>query len=198
MKQITFNQYRLIDLTLLCVITGVFEAIASIATSQWFSLQAMAISITLTLTCITAFRWNALAAIPSFIGSFVYCACTNGNLQQFIVYCGGALFCLITIPLLNKLGKEKARVSFAHRVCFILATYLAITIGRWLISLIFEFTLVTLLPFITTDILSLLFALVVLSAIKSSDGLIEDQKAYLFRLEKERMETQKANLNDPF
>lgn len=198
MKQITFNQYRQIDIILLCIITAVFEGIACIATTEWFSLQAMAISITFTMVCITALRWGALSILPSFVGAFVYCVFSGANVRQFVVYCGGSLFCLITIPLLNKLSKEKVRLRFNHRLCYVSTTYLAITIGRWIISLIFELTFVTFLPFITTDILSLLFAIVVLSALKSSDGLLEDQKSYLLRLEKERIEAQETNLNNQF
>ncbi len=168
------------------------------ATDKWFSLQGMAISITFTMVCITALRWGALSVIPSLAGAFVYCAVLSANVRQFAIYCGGSLFCLITVPLLNKLGKEKVRLKFNYRLCYVLATYLAITVGRWIVSLIFELTFDTFLPFITTDILSLLFTIVVLGAIKGSDGLLEDQKEYLLRLEKERIEAQEANFNDRF
>ena len=38
----------------------------------------------------------------------------------------------------------------------------------------------------------------VLSLTANGDGMLEDQKSYLFRLERERQEEQNANLNDPF
>ena len=56
----------------------------------------------------------------------------------------------------------------------------------------------SLLTFITTDILSLLFAVVVMSLLKDTDGMIEDQKEYLLRIDRESKEEESANLNDPF
>ena len=198
MKQITFKQYRNIDIAIFCILTAVFEAIASLATNRWFFLQAMAISITLTLTCITMMRWNAFAVLPSLIGAFVYCVASGGQVQQYIIYCGGSLFCLIALPILKRIGKEKVRSDFMWRTAFATLTYLFVIVGRWLFSLIFEQSLKSLLPFLTTDILSLLFAVVVLTLAKNLDGLIEDQKSYLLRLDRERQEEQDANLNDSF
>ena len=71
-------------------------------------------------------------------------------------------------------------------------------VGRWLCSLIFELSLANLLTFITTEILSLLFAIVVLSLAKNADGVIEDQKHYLLRLEEERKKEQQSNTNEIF
>ncbi len=77
-------------------------------------------------------------------------------------------------------------------------TYLSTVLGRWLISLLFEPSLMSLVTFITTDILSLLFAVVVMSLLKGADGMIEDQKEYLIRIDRESKEEEAANLNDPF
>ena len=198
MKNITFKQYRTIDLSILCVLTAVFEAIATMASNQWFNLQAMSISISFTIACITLIRWNQFATLPAFIGSFIYCYISGGSLNQYIAYCGGSLFILLALPLMRKLTKEKIKQSFLTRALFVITAYLLIIVGRWCFSLPFAFTFNTLLAFLGTDILSLLFAVVVLSLITTADGFLEDQKAYLFRLERERQEEERANLNDPF
>lgn len=198
MKQITFKQYRSIDITILCILTAVFEAIAALASDKWFNLQAMTVSITLALACITFMRWGLFALIPSFIGAFVYCTVIGGTTQQYLIYCGGSLFIIVAYPLLQRITKEKVRKDFFFKLVFASSAYLALTVGRWLCSLPFEFSTTTFLTFLGTDILSLLFAIVVLSIAKNMDGLIEDQKSYLLRLEKERLEEQEANLNDPF
>ncbi len=198
MKQITFKQYRAIDITILCVMTAVFEAIAAMASDKWFNLQAMTISVTLALVCITFMRWGLFALLPSFIGAFVYCTVIGGTLQQYLIYCGGSLFVIIAYPLLQKITKEKIRKDFLMKMIFAASVYISLTAGRWYCSLPFEFSLKTFLTFLGTDILSLLFAVVILGIAKNVDGLIEDQKSYLLRLEKERLEEQEANLNDPF
>lgn len=198
MKQITFSQYRKIDISILCILTAFFEAIAAMASDRWFNLQAMTVSITLALTCITFIRWNLFALFPSIIGAFVYCTVIGGSAEQYLIYCGGSLFVIMAFPVLHKITKEKVRNDFFMRMVFACSVYIALTAGRWYCSLLFEFKLKTFLTFLGTDILSLLFAIVVLSIAKNMDGLIEDQKSYLLRLERERKEEQEANLNDPF
>lgn len=201
MKQLTFKQYRRIDLTILCLLTAVFETLAAFATNLWFGAQPMAVSITLALTCITMMRWNYLGVLPSLIGSLAFCLATSyivpsTQMQQFIIHCVGSLFCVAAYPLLKKLGKEKVRLNLFKRILFVGATYVSVIFGRWLVSLIFEPTVETLLPLLLTDLLSLLFAVFVVSIAKNVDGLIEDQKAYLFRLERERKEKQEQFFND--
>ena len=198
MNQITFKQYRSIDLTLICVITAVFETVATLATNKWFNLQAMAISIMLTMTCIALMRWSAYAVIPSVIGSLIFCIVSSATPIQYIIYCGGSVFSLLSLVIIKRIGKEKLRHDFVWRLIFVSFTYLSIVFGRWLISLIFEPSLMSLLTFITTDILSRLFAVVVMSLLKGADGMIEDQKEYLLRLDRESKEEESANLNDPF
>ena len=198
MKQITFKQYRTIDLSILCILTAVFEAVAALASDKWFNLQAMTVSITLALTCITFMRWNLFALLPSFIGSFVYCTIIKGTAQQYFIYCAGSLFVIIAFTFFKKARSEKMRKDFIIKSVFACAVYLSLTAGRWCCSLLFELNLNSFFTFLGTDILSLLFAIVVLAIAKNVDGLIEDQKSYLLRLDKERKEEQEANLNDPF
>ena len=61
-------------------------------------------------------------------------------------------------------------------------------LGRWLISLAFGGGLWNIVGYITSDVISLLFAVIILFLLRDVDGMIEDQKAYLFRLERERKE----------
>ena len=198
MKQITFKQYRTIDLTILCVLTAVFEAVASWASDNAFQLQAMTVSVTLALTCITFMRWGVYAVLPSFIGAFVYCTAIGGSPAQYVIYCGGSLFIVRMFPLLEKITKEKIRTQFFFKLVMGCVLYIALNFGRWVCSLLFSFKFETFLTFLGTDILSLLFAIIILALAKNVDGLIEDQKSYLLRLEQERKEEQEANLNDPF
>ncbi|MBR2381496.1 MAG: hypothetical protein IKA84_03260 [Clostridia bacterium] len=195
MKQLTFKQYRQIDLTILCLLTAVFEAIATYSSNYWLVFQAMTISVTLTVTCITMVRWNGYAIAPALVGSFVYCLVSGASPKQFFIYCFGSAFCLFSLLLFKKFRKENINSSFAIRLAFVLSTYLFIALGRWICSLPFEFSLGSILAFIFTDVLSLIFAIFVLTLAKNADGLIEDQKSYLLRLEKKRLEEQEANLN---
>jgi hypothetical protein len=90
------------------------------------------------------------------------------------------------------------RNDFIIRSFYAIVAYILFALGRWLLSLLFEVSLNNLVVFLSTDILSLLFAIVVLTLAKGGDGLLEDQKSYLLRLDKERREEEEADLSDPF
>lgn len=194
MKQISFKQYRQIDLMLWCVMTAVFEALAALATNWWFAAQPMSISLTLTFTCIVMMRWGAFAALPSVVGSLAYCiACglvAKQTVSHYVIYCVGSLLCLLALPLLKRLTGDGVRRNIVKRTAFVAAAYMLTALGRWLCSLPFELTLSSLPVYLTTDILSLLFAIFALTVAKGADGVLEDQKEYLLRLERERQESE--------
>ena len=204
MKQISFKQYRTNDIVILTIMTAFFESLLCIATNSWFVLQAMSVSITLAMTCIVAFRWGGFAVIPSFVGSMAYCITYNLisekdlSGQQILTYCCGSVFCLIAIPLLIKLGKENVRKDFVKRSALAVIIYILIAVGRCLFALMFGENVEALSAYFTVDILSLLFAIVVLTVTKDLDGMLEDQKAYILRIDRERREEQEANTQDPF
>ena len=198
MKQITFKQYRSIDLTIICVLTAGFELLVALATNRWFVAQPMAVSLLTTMICIAMMRWNAYALIPALSGSIMYCIALGANLSQYVIYCGGSLFTILALPILKKLGKDEVRKDFFKRVVFITSTFVLMILGRWICSLPFDFKVNSLITFFTTDILSLLFAWIVVSVAKNGDGLIEDQKSYLLRLEEERKAEQEKFFDDNF
>ena len=189
-SQITFKQYRNIDVGILCGVTAVFEAIATLATSKWFAGQPMAISITLALILIAMHRWGPYAAMVAVVGGAVFCITSSASPQHFLIYCIGNLFALSSLLYFKLFGKESVRGSFLKTLLYASSAYVMTAVGRFLVSLIFGGGFSDLVGFLASDILSLLFAVVILSVLKGMDGLIEDQKAYLFRLERERQRDQ--------
>ena len=198
MKQITFKQYRSIDLSIICLLTAGFELLIGIATNRWFVAQPMAVSLITTMTCIAMLRWNAYALLPALIGAVAYCISLGANFSQYIIYCGGSLFTILALPILKKLGKDEVRRDFFKRAVFITSTFVFMILGRWICSLPFDFKFQSLITFFTTDILSLLFAWIVVSLAKNADGLLEDQKSYLLRIEEERNAEQEQFFKDDF
>ena len=63
-------------------------------------------------------------------------------------------------------------------------------------SLFFGGDLTALLVYATTDVISLLFAEIILLILRNTDGMIEDQKAYLLRLDKERREEEPVPVSE--
>ena len=188
MRQITFKEYRMLDLMIFTVFTIVFEAIATYASVKWFWAQAISISVTLLLMCIVMMRWSGWAAIHAVVGGLVYCFAAGATTEQYIVYSVGNLFGLVALLLIKFIGKEKIRESKIKLVLFAATAYVGMAAGRCLVSLFYGENISTFILYVTTDIISLLFAAIVLVLIRKTDGMIEDQKAYLFRVEREERE----------
>ena len=188
MNQITFKQYRNIDLVIWTILLIIFETITTFATTKGFAAQAVAISISLALICIVMMRWSGYAAILAVVGGFVYCLASGAEPKQYLIYCVGNLFSLIALLLFKIFDKEKIRTDVWKLVLFVLVAYIGMAIGRGTVTLFFGGDINAFVVFATTDIISLLFAEVVLILLRKSEGMIEDQKAYLLRLDREKKE----------
>ena len=188
MRQITFKEYRNIDLAILAAITFVFEVIATLAAAKWFPAQPIAFSITVAMICVVMMRWSGYAAIHAAVGGFAFCAASGATIEQVLVYCIGNVFALSALLLIRLWGKEQLRKDPFKRSMFAVTAYMGAVLGRWLVSLLFGGDLTALVVYATTDIISLLFALIVLNLLAKSEGMIEDQKTYLLRLQREKEE----------
>lgn len=188
MKEITFEQYRTIDLTIWAVLTMIFEAIATAAAARWFVSQPVALSITLTMVCIVMLRWGAESAILAVLGAFVYCMVSGAGIQQYLIYLLGNLFSLAALIVIKVLGREKIRNSVGCLFLFAVTAYMGMAFGRCLISLFFGGGIRAFIVYASTDIISLLFSVVILTILRKTDGMLEEQKAYLLRVAREKEE----------
>ena len=196
MNQITFKQYRNIDLLIFTVLVTVFEAITTTATAKWFAAQPVAISISLAIVCVVMMRWGWRAVLPAMTGGFVFCIASGATMEQYLIYCIGNVFALGALGIVRAFGKETVRKSVPKLLLFGLTAYLSMAAGRWLMSLFFGGDLTALLVYATTDVISLLFAEIILLILRNTDGMIEDQKAYLLRLDKERREEEPVPVSE--
>ena len=144
----------------------------------------MAISLTLALTLIVMHRWGAYSAIVAILGGAVFCLASGASPEHYLIYCGGNAFALASLAFFKLFGRDKMRDSVPHVLLLVSTAYVATALGRWLISLPFGAGAGELVAFLTTDVISLLFAIIVLWFFRSVDGLIEDQKHYLLRINK--------------
>lgn len=186
MNSITFKQYRNIDLTIFAALLILSEAITTVATNTWFAAQPIAISTTLVFICIVMMRWGVYAVIPACIGGAVFCIASGASAEQYLVYTVGNSAVMINLIWFKLFNKEEIRKSYFKLFLFVLTAYLEIVLARWLISLPFGGRLDTLLVYLGTDVISLLFAVVIMMLMRNTDGMIEDQKSYLLRLDRER------------
>lgn len=188
MNNITFKQYRNIDLTIFSIILVVSEAITTMATNKWFAAQPVAISTTLIFICMVMMRWGGYAIIPATLGGLVFCIASSATLPQYLIYVVGNCGGLVALLWFRFFKKEDVRKGPFKLTFFVITAYVAIQLARWVLSLPFGGRHDTLLVYLGTDIISLLFAVVVMQLMRTIDGMIEDQKSYLFRLQREKEE----------
>lgn len=187
MNNISFKQYRAIDLCIWAVILLVFEYVTAMAAARWFPEELYTLSQTTVVLCIVMMRWGGgFAVIHAVAGGAAYCLASGGSVKQFVVYCVGNCFALAALALFRASGKEKVRSKAYLTIMFTAAAFCGMQVGRWLVSLVFGASFDSLVMFFATDSLTLLYSVVVVLVSRRVDGLFEDQKNYLIRTESER------------
>ena len=185
-KQISLGQYRAIDLAILAGVYGVCEILIYIASTFWYSQELYIASPIAAVTAIVMMRWGGWAGIHAAAGGLLYAWLRQGSWQQLLTYGLGNLAALAPLVLLKLLGKERIRKSAFLSVMFALAVQLLMQAGRALMAFLLGTEPGACLGYITTDVLSTLLTLVIIWIVRKADGLFEDQKHYLLRLESER------------
>ena len=185
-RQLTLAEYRSLDLTLFAVILAVCEYIITLAAIRWFPGQLYTVSLSAALCAIVLMRWGAWAGLHALLGGAAFCLASGGSPKQLAIYALGNLFCLLVLPLLRGKGKEKIRVDKLFTIFFALAVVLAMQLGRAVVALVLGTPIETCVGFFTTDSLSDVFTMVVVSLARRLDGIFEDQKRYLRRLQEQQ------------
>ncbi len=197
---LSFKQYRAIDLTIMAVLLAIAEAIVTFAATKWFPEQYFALSPTLAIVCIVMMRWDGYAVIHAALGGCVFCLASGATAQQFAVYCAGNCGILAALVLFMIFGKKNVKDKLYLTLAFVFVAFCGLQLGRWAVSLAFGGGVSGIVKFMTGDSLSLLFAAVVVMISRKMDGLFEDQKAYLLRIneEREREREERENSNNGY
>ena len=185
-RHITFEQYRSIDLTILAVILAFCQFITHLASTVWFADQLYVVSPVAAMTALVMMRWNGWAAIHAALGGILFAVLAGGDAQQIIIYGAGNLLGLAAMVMFRYPGKERVRSDALMAIFFGLLTQILMQLGRAAVALVFGYPAEALLGFITTDILSGLFTLVIIWIVRRIEGLFEDQKNYLLRTQREQ------------
>lgn len=198
MNNLTFKQYRNIDLLIFTALLVCSETITSYATNVWFDKQAVAISTTLIFICIIMMRWNWLAIIPALVGGLVVSIVAQITLpdfssELFLINTLGNCFALGSLVWFKIFKQEDIRKGPFKLFFFVATAYILLHVGRWLVSLCFGYDPAAIVRYLGRDSVSLLFTAVVMLLMKNSEGMLENQKAYLFRLQREREEKAKED-----
>lgn len=190
-KQLTLKQYRGIDLFLFAAMLAVFEyLIVRFAAGSFYGTVSLAAAI----TAIVYMRWGWWGGLHAGLSGFLFClfyglTVSDGGVdwRDYLIYILGNLFSLLAVAALLKLGKERVRQSVWQSLGFALAVQLLMQGGRMLLALSLGRDLERVVAdYFLYDSLSILFTLVVIWIVRRLDGVFEDQKHYLLRLQEER------------
>ena len=190
-RQLSLEEYRAIDLTLFAVMLAFFEfLIVRFTTTSLYTVSLAAV-----ITAVVYMRWGWWGAIHAVLAGVLFCFYYSGvappdqrpGLEQYIIYPLGNLFSLAAVPVLKKQGEERVRKSVTASLLFSLSVILLMQGGRAVVALTLRTTtLEGSLNWFTADALSILFTLVVTWIIRRLDGVFEEQRHYLTRIQEDR------------
>ncbi len=186
--QLSFQQYRTIDLALFAAILFVTEFLIVKASTVWYADQLFSVSVVGAVTAIVLMRWGWWGVIHMILGGVTIVLASHGSGEQLVIYCIGNLFALLALLPLKRLGCERIRLDVFLSVGFGMLTLLLMQLGRALMALSLGTSFTDCLGFFTMDTLSLLFTGVIVWIARRRDGIFEDQKHYLLRVREERGE----------
>lgn len=185
-RQISFSQYRTIDLCILSVVLVVCQYLTHLAVSFWFPEQLYVVSPVAGMTALVMMRWSIWAAVPAGLGGIMYVWMSGGSLQQMLIFVLGNAASLAALLMFQMFGKERIRKDSFLAVAFAIAVQLLMQLGRAAVAAVFGYSAAACLGFITTDLLSILFTVFIIWTVRRIEGLFEDQKNYLLRIQREQ------------
>lgn len=185
-KQISFRQYRAIDLSIMTGLLILSQSLISIVAATIYADQLYVVSTVGAVTALVMMRWNGYAAIPAFLGGLLFTFLSGGTIQHYLIYSLGNLLSLLALILFKLMGKEAIRTDGLMTMFFAFTVQILMQLGRAGVAFLFGNPAGVCLGFITTDALSILFTVCVIWVTRRIEGLFEDQKKYLLRIQKER------------
>lgn len=189
-RQLTLREYRNIDLAILALILALFEGIIiRFATGSFYGTVSLAAA----MTAIVYMRWSWWGAIHAGLSGALFClyhslllGAQNVTWRDYVIYIVGNLFSLLAMLVLHRVGKERVRQSVLGSLGFGLGVIALMQGGRMLVALALGRAPETVVwDHFLYDSLSILFTLVVIWIVRRLDGVFEDQKHYLLRLQEE-------------
>ena len=199
-RQITFRQYRAMDLGIFTALLCVCETLITLGATRWFPAEPWTLSLTPAVTAIVMVRWGGFAAIPAAAGTLVFCAASGAEPLQYLIYILGSMVPLVWCLRLQKDGWKRLKDQVLLALFYGASTAVLMQLGRGALALAMGYAPAACLAFFTTDALSTLFAALLTWITRRLDGMLEEQKHYLTRVAEEQEKERKmaAGFNDPW
>ncbi len=157
----------------------------------WFPQLPYTLSLYLVFISLELIRWRGFGFIAAIVSGLSFCLASGAAPEQYLIYCVGNLAALLTLLFIKVIGSERIRTDNTLRVIYVVLVFVLVQLGRWTVSTLLGHDPMLIVQFVTTDALSGLFGVIVITLLRNVDGLFEDQKKYLLRLDAERKEKEK-------
>ncbi|MGN1104337.1 MAG: hypothetical protein ACI4QI_05615 [Candidatus Coproplasma sp.] len=195
-RQISVKQYRLTDLFLFAVILALGELLPYFA-MKWFPSQAtFTLSFMVPIVAVVMLRWGWPSVIYALMSGLLYCLLTNGEGRHYATYIiGNAFIALMLIPR-YLIGVDKIVSRWWATALFVAGAWGCVCLGR---ATVYSIGLAispvegvnagtAYMAFALYDVVSLIIGALIVIVLRRFDGMVEDQNAFLARLDVERKE----------
>lgn len=195
-RLISVKQYRLTDLFLFAVITALGELLPHFA-MVWFPSGALyTISFAVPITLIVMMRWGWPSLFYALGSGLIYCLLNSGSGSQYATYCIGNLFIAVMLIPRYLIGAKKIASHWWSSVLFVIGGWVCVYLGRASVSAVcmaiapidgvgvFD----GFIAFALYDLISLGIGALIIIVLRRFDGMFEDQKDYLNRIDAARKE----------
>ncbi len=182
----SLKRYMCIDLTILGAILCGLEFLNSLAL-QYFPGEVFTLSVVLPISLIVMMRWGAYGVLHAVVGGLVYCIFNQGGPSTYLIYTLGNACIALNLVWFRKIGKEAVRKSALYTVLFALSGYVAMNVGRAILAAVLEGMpfVALLVRYLSVETLSTVIGIVAVLIARRQNGLFEDQKHYLLRIQEE-------------
>lgn len=193
-KLISLKQYRVADLFLFAIILVVFDLISHVATAWLADAATMyAFSLTVPFVLIIMMRWGWPAIFFAVGYAVLLTALNNPTVwQSYLSYALGSSAILLLLIPLRYIGKQKIAGKWFFSAILVVLGWIIMNLVTSLVQFICgESFLVSFLGnigFSMCGLLSLIIGTTLILLLRKLDGMFEDQKHYLLRLDRERKE----------
>ncbi len=192
-RLISVKQYRATDLVIFAAILIVSELLTHYAT-VWFAHSAFfTLSFSVAITCIVLVRWGWWGVFYPFISGVTFCLIRGLGVNHYFVRCLGDMFIMLTLLPLKFIGADKIRGKWYFTALFAVGAWLCVYIGRsllWVVCFAIKPVegayIYSGFSGFALDFMSLFATTLVLLVMRKLDGMFEEQKSFLKRLDKER------------
>ncbi len=166
----------------------VAETLAVTAARRWFPNEPYTVSVTPAITAIVMMRWGPWAGLHAALGGVVFCLTSGAGVKHYAIYGLGNLLSLAALTYIRSATPEGIRESVWKSLALALMVTLLMQLGRALIAVVLGSDPVAALGFFTTDVITVLFTLVLIWIARRLDGIFEEQNHYLLRLRQQENE----------